>query len=632
MASGNGGIFISYRRGETAWPARQLYDVLASRYGTQSVFKDVDDIEPGEDFVDTITAAVASCDVLLALIGPQWLGMTNAQGTRRLDDPEDFVRLELSAALSRGVRVVPILVDGARMPSADELSPDLAALVRRQAVEISPVGFNTERLLTMLDGLLARSNAAPAAGAGLPATPGRDASGPDAHVVPAADEAATANAAQQAPERHPSHTIPTPPESATQEHSPAARSATPLPATQQPPAARSATPLSATQQPSAADRAEPVAGPRPSDGGVGVRPGDLPTSAPDSPRASGSTPPSVAPSTAEPPVTGAERGAKPKLPLLVGAGALAVALIAGVLVWHPWSDGGAGSTAAAGRPSTSSNSTASPVVTASPGVTAGATASDGTSVTSSPARPASALPAPPILAHRGGFEQHQLETLQAMEDAARRGFAVETDVRYTKDGIAVLVHDEAATKGLDCGGDDVRVSRTTWAQLRAQCRSKPTASDPKSYEIPTLDATLEAIAAASPTAWVFLEVKTDETVARLEQLLATPAKYGLSERTVWTSFSKTRLARLHDLSPRARLILFVDGKQASGLNDDYLWAVAVNQSIATPSYVTKLKASGLTVLVWNPNEPQAWAAAAALEPDLVMTDLPRTYQQWLANR
>jgi len=105
VATGTQGrIFISYRRQETAWPARQLYEVLVGRFGAESVFKDVDDIEPGDDFVERITEAVASCDVLLALIGNQWLTMTDIHGGRRLDNPEDFVRLELTAALSRGVR------------------------------------------------------------------------------------------------------------------------------------------------------------------------------------------------------------------------------------------------------------------------------------------------------------------------------------------------------------------------------------------------------------------------------------------------------------------------------------------------------------------------------------------------
>ncbi len=155
-----GRIFISYRRQETAWPARQLYEVLVSRFGVESVFKDVDDIDPGDDFVEQITAAVTSCDVLLALIGNQWLTMTDDQGRRRLDNPEDFVRLELAAALGRGVRVIPILVDGAPMPRPEQLPPDLVPLTRRQAVEISPIGFNTDRLLATLSATLQASQGA----------------------------------------------------------------------------------------------------------------------------------------------------------------------------------------------------------------------------------------------------------------------------------------------------------------------------------------------------------------------------------------------------------------------------------------------------------------------------------------
>ena len=147
-----GRVFISYRREETAYPAGWLYDRLSSRYGGQ-VFKDVDSIELGDDFVEVITRAVGSCDVLLALIGDQWLAITDARGRRRLDDPGDFVRLEIEAALTRNVRVIPILVEGARLPRADELPPSLAGLVRRQALELSPArfDFDTSRLLKVLD-------------------------------------------------------------------------------------------------------------------------------------------------------------------------------------------------------------------------------------------------------------------------------------------------------------------------------------------------------------------------------------------------------------------------------------------------------------------------------------------------
>jgi hypothetical protein len=151
-----GRIFISYRREETAYPAGWLYDRLSDRYGGQ-VFKDVDSIQLGDDFVEVITRAVGSCDVLLALVGEQWLTITDAQGRRRLDDPDDFVRLEIEAALTRNVRVIPILVDEATMPRADQLPPSLAGLVRRQALELSPArfDFDTSRLLKVLDRTLA---------------------------------------------------------------------------------------------------------------------------------------------------------------------------------------------------------------------------------------------------------------------------------------------------------------------------------------------------------------------------------------------------------------------------------------------------------------------------------------------
>jgi hypothetical protein len=152
-----GRIFISYRREETAYPAGWLYDRLAHRFADGQVFKDVDSIELGDDFVEVISSAVGSCDVLLALIGDRWLTITDEDGQRRLDDPNDFVRLEIEAALTRNVRVIPILVEGARMPRAAELPPSLARLVRRQALELNPArfDFDTGRLLKVLDKTLA---------------------------------------------------------------------------------------------------------------------------------------------------------------------------------------------------------------------------------------------------------------------------------------------------------------------------------------------------------------------------------------------------------------------------------------------------------------------------------------------
>ena len=136
-------IFISYRREETAYPAGWLFDRLRAGFGGQ-VFKDVHSIELGDDFVDKITTAVGSCDVLLALIGDRWLTITDEDGRRRIDDPDDFVRLEIEAALTRKIRVIPVLVGGARMPRADELPPALAGLERRQALELNPSRFDAD--------------------------------------------------------------------------------------------------------------------------------------------------------------------------------------------------------------------------------------------------------------------------------------------------------------------------------------------------------------------------------------------------------------------------------------------------------------------------------------------------------
>jgi hypothetical protein len=156
-----GRVFISYRREETAYPAGWLFDRLSDHFGRGQIFKDVDSIELGDDFVEVINTAVGSCDVLLALIGDRWLTTTDADGKRRLDDPNDFVRLEIEAALARNVRVIPILVDGARMPAAQELPSSLARLVRRQALELSPsrFDFDTNRLMKVLDRTLADDRA-----------------------------------------------------------------------------------------------------------------------------------------------------------------------------------------------------------------------------------------------------------------------------------------------------------------------------------------------------------------------------------------------------------------------------------------------------------------------------------------
>jgi TIR domain len=148
------GVFISYRREDASWPARWLADRLTARFGPGVVFQDVESIGPGDDFAAEIEAAVAACSVLLAVMGPRWLGVEEGGG-RRLDDPDDWVRLEVEAAISRGVRVIPVLVDGARMPSAGELPPSLSSITRRQAVVLDPVRLDIRRLVSVLERALA---------------------------------------------------------------------------------------------------------------------------------------------------------------------------------------------------------------------------------------------------------------------------------------------------------------------------------------------------------------------------------------------------------------------------------------------------------------------------------------------
>ncbi|HEX8487484.1 MAG TPA: TIR domain-containing protein [Propionibacteriaceae bacterium] len=139
-----GRIFISYRRDDTAYAAGWLYDRLSEQFGSAQVFKDVDSLQPGDDFVEKITGAVGSCDVLLAVIGPDWATAADERGTPRLHQRGDFVRVEIEAALARRVRVIPLLVEGARMPQADDLPATLAPLVRRHALELTSGRFNRD--------------------------------------------------------------------------------------------------------------------------------------------------------------------------------------------------------------------------------------------------------------------------------------------------------------------------------------------------------------------------------------------------------------------------------------------------------------------------------------------------------
>ena len=132
-----GGIFISYRRSDSQGEAGRLFDELVKEFGGDRVFMDVAGIDAGRDFRRAIDDSVSSCSVLLAMIGPEWLDAMDEQGSRRLDDSNDYVRLEIAAALRRDIPVVPVLLRGAQMPRSESLPEGLADLSYRNAVEIT---------------------------------------------------------------------------------------------------------------------------------------------------------------------------------------------------------------------------------------------------------------------------------------------------------------------------------------------------------------------------------------------------------------------------------------------------------------------------------------------------------------
>jgi TIR domain-containing protein len=152
----SGQIFISYRREESRWSAGRLYDRLTARFDPKQIFMDIDGILLGDDFVEVIQGRVTECDILIAVIGTHWLTSPDEQGNRRLDNPEDFVRMEIATALTRGVRVIPVLVDGALIPRSLDLPDDLRPLVRRNALRISDTSFNDDcrRLISTIEQVL----------------------------------------------------------------------------------------------------------------------------------------------------------------------------------------------------------------------------------------------------------------------------------------------------------------------------------------------------------------------------------------------------------------------------------------------------------------------------------------------
>jgi Flp pilus assembly protein TadD len=139
-----GKIFINYRRDDSGGTAGRLHDRLAQTFGRKNLFMDVDHVPAGVDFVEYLGSQVAACDVFLAVIGPNWVDAKDDSGHRRFDNPNDYVAVEIAAALARNIRVIPVLIDGARTPKADKLPDSIKPLVRRNAVEVRNTNFGRD--------------------------------------------------------------------------------------------------------------------------------------------------------------------------------------------------------------------------------------------------------------------------------------------------------------------------------------------------------------------------------------------------------------------------------------------------------------------------------------------------------
>jgi serine/threonine protein kinase len=146
-------VFVSYRRDDAPDATDRLADALRERFGSDRVFVDIDNVAPGDDFTRVVENWVASCDALVVVIGREWLDARDRAGRRRIDDPDDFVRLEVEAGLRCGVRLFPVLLHGAQMPSREELPDGLSALRRRNALQIDRKNwhYDVARLVAALE-------------------------------------------------------------------------------------------------------------------------------------------------------------------------------------------------------------------------------------------------------------------------------------------------------------------------------------------------------------------------------------------------------------------------------------------------------------------------------------------------
>lgn len=147
-------IFISYRRADSKYVVDRIRDRLIEAYGEDAIFRDIESIPIGQNFSDVLKEATTTCDVMLVAIGPQWAGITDAQGNKRLFDPNDYTRLEVEAGLAnKKIPVIPILVMNAMMPSAAEIPESLKDLLFRNAISIRNDPDFTSDMQRLIEGI-----------------------------------------------------------------------------------------------------------------------------------------------------------------------------------------------------------------------------------------------------------------------------------------------------------------------------------------------------------------------------------------------------------------------------------------------------------------------------------------------